>query len=244
MSQPAIRPEDIVTTAFYMIGEYSPNENIDSPAMSLGFKRLNMLLMSFAGDGIYIPFFKELTFTAIPNQAEYIVSDISTVPYDIEGERIISLDFANFIYQDIQYVIDIAPKSELYTLSRVLNLNTFPGKVVLENQPLYSKLIFYPAPDKNYEIHIRGKFYITQFKQNSEIQNVPVYYFKFLEYALARELLNFYPSANWSDRMESDYQEIVTRLLKSNDIDMTVRPSGIFERSGLGRQYPPLGYAP
>jgi hypothetical protein len=237
MPQTPRTANDIIVRAFYLIGEFSPNRLPDATDMQEGLYCLNDLFDHFASLGIYIPYIKELTFNLITNQENYTLSNI--IPADVDSERIVELEFVNVAIdgQEISYPVRIINRSSLLNNTRFTALQTRPGFVILERQDLYSQLTFYPKPDQPYVCTVRAKFMLDKLELFDNLEEVPPYYFRFLRYALARELLNIYPSANWSKMSEETYQSMVANLKAATDMNLAIYPDNL-----LMNQYGDIGY--
>lgn len=225
MPQTLRTANDIIVRAFYLIGEVSPNETPTSDQVLEGLYYLNDLFDHFASLGIYIPFISELSFTMTPGKDKYTISNI--LSSDILFERIVELDFVNVIRNEISYPLRIINRAELFQNSRLTNLEARPGYVILERRSLESELHFYPVPAFAYECKVRAKFMLDHVELFDTFDEVPPYYNRFLRYALARELRSVYPSANWTQTAENEYQLMLKNLAAANDIELTIYPDNI-----------------
>jgi hypothetical protein len=227
MSQAPRTTNDLIVYAGRLLGEVGTDETPDAVLLQTGLFVLNALLAQFSTNSIYVPFIQDLSFTMVVGQQTYSVSNI--VPADLNFNRIISIEYANFTVQTIDYPLKVINKSEFYNIVRLTNLQARPGFVLLDKQINESFLIFYPFPDQPYPCNIRVKFMIDDLSANATVDQVPTYYQYFLIYALAKALKNYYPTGNWTPESESEYQRIFADLRVSNETDMTIRTSAILE---------------
>ncbi len=218
---------DIILRAFYLIGEVSPNEVPTAAQAAEGLYSFNDLLDSFSAVGVMIPFIKKLNFTMTVGKDEYTISNIAGQNADIDFERIVELDYVNIIRENISYPCRVIKRSELLNNTRLVNLKTRPGFVILIRSDLDSTLKFYPVPAFPYEVNVRAKFMLDHVELFDRLDEVPPYYYRFMRYALARELLNIYPSANWSPQAEKDYEIMLKNVTAAADIDMAIFPDNI-----------------
>jgi len=230
MTQVTRITEDIIVNALYLTGELGVGETPDAFMLVTGLEIINELLDSFSVDSIYIPFLKTVSFTFVPGQGTYSISDI--VPADIISSRVIDLSFANFIVQPataqpITYPLRIINKATFYNVVRLQNLTTRPGFVFLDKQAIESFVTFYPAPDQPYLCKLQFKVMIDQLQPQQSINELPPYYYGFMKYAVAREFIAYYPSANWPQQNEDKYQEYYSNLKNTNETDLTIRTSAI-----------------
>lgn len=227
MTQVVRTTNELIINSLYLTGELGVGETPDAFMLSTGLELLNELIDKFSADSIYIPYLRTIDFTMVPGQAEYLFSNIITS--DIPSDRIVDLSFANYTVQTIVYPIRIINKATYYNVVRLNNLNARPGFVYLNKQDYESILTFYPAPDQPYPCSIKVKVMIDQLDQYEDLTTLPPYYYGFLKYALARKFISYYPSANWPQTNEDEYQEYYNNLKNANETDLTIRPSVILD---------------
>lgn len=232
MTQVTRTTNELIINALYLTGELGVGETADSFMLSSGLELINELLDKFSADSIYIPFLKELSFTMVSGQATYSISDMVTA--DVTSNRIVDLSFANYTVpsagQGIIYPLQIINKAQYYGVTRLLPLNTRPGFIFLNKQATESFVTLYPAPDQPYPCLLGVKVMIDKLVANQDLSELPPYYYGFMKYALARKFLSYYPSANWPETSEQEYQDYYNAIKNVNETDITVRPSAILSR--------------
>ncbi len=232
MPQVTRTTNELIINSLYLIGELGVGETPDSFMLSSGLELINELIDKFSSDSIYIPYLKELSFTMVANQAAYTVSDMVTA--DVTSDRIVDLSFANYTVpsagQGIIYPLQIINKAQYYGVTRLLPLNTRPGFIFLDKQATESIVSLYPAPDQPYPCLLGVKVMINKLIANEDLTELPPFYYGFMKYALARKFLAYYPSANWADTSEQEYQDYYNIIKNANETDITVRPSAILSR--------------
>ena len=232
MTQVTRTTNELIINSLYLTGELGVGETPDAFMLSSGLELINELLDKFASDSIYIPFLKELSFTMVADQPTYSISDM--VPADVVSNRIVDLSFANYTVpsagQGIIYPLQIINKAQYYGVTRLLPLNTRPGFIFLNKQAVESIVTLYPAPDQPYPCLLGVKVMINKLVANEDLTELPPFYYGFLKYCLARKFLAYYPSANWSETSEQEYQDYYNIIKNANETDLTVRPSAILSR--------------
>ena len=232
MGQVTRTTNELIINALYLTGELGVGETPDSFMLSSGLELINELIDKFASDSIYIPYLKELSFTMVANQASYTVSDMVTA--DVTSDRIVDLSFANYTVpsagQGIIYPLQIINKAQYYGVTRLLPLNTRPGFIFLDKQATESIVTLYPAPDQPYPCLLGVKVMINKLVANEDLTELPPFYYGFLKYCLARKFLAYYPSANWSETSEQEYQDYYNIIKNANETDLTIRPSAVLSR--------------
>lgn len=226
MTQVVRTTNDIIINSLYLLGELGTGETPDALMLSTGLELINELLDKFTSDSMYIPFLTTLSFNFTPGQGTYSISDI--VSADIDADRVVDLVYADYtVSGDITYPLQVVSKVEYYNNTHLEDFDARPGIVFLDKQARQTNVVFYPAPDQNYACNLRVKSMLDKLDAQENINGLPPYYYGFLKYALARKFLAYYPSGNWPQQNEDEYQEYYNNLKNANEMDLTIRPSAI-----------------
>lgn len=230
MAQNTPTTNELIVDSLQLLGELGVDEAPDSFMLSKGLQLLNQLLDKFSSDSIYIPFLTTIDFVMEVGKQTYSVSDM--VPADITQDRIIDLSFANYTVQatsesPIIYPLRIISKADYYNIIRLNNLLTRPGFIFLDKQSTESFLTLYPFPDQPYPCSVQCKVMLNAVTSTQELISLPPYFYRFISLALGRMFRAYYPSGNWPETNEQEYQETYKNLKSANETDLTIRPSGI-----------------
>jgi hypothetical protein len=232
MSQVDRTVNELIINSLYLIGELGVGETPDSFMLSSGLELVNELIDKFAADSIYIPYLTEISFNMVVGQGTYSISDM--IPADVTADRIVDLSFANYTVpsagQGIIYPLQIINKAQYYGVTRLIPLQTRPGFIFLDKQPLETFVTLYPQPDQPYPCLLGAKVMMNQIVEHQSLSGLPPFYYGFLKYCLARKFLSYYPSGNWPETSEQEYQDYFSTIKNANETDLTVRPSAILSR--------------
>jgi hypothetical protein len=232
MSQVVRTTNELIINSLYLLGELGVGETPDSFMLSSGLELINELLDKFDADSIYIPYLTELPFNMVSGQGTYSISDM--VPADVNADRVVDLSFANYTVpsagQGIIYPLQIINKAQFFGVTRLIPLQTRPGFIFLDKQPQTSFVTLYPQPDQPYPCLLGVKLMLNKVVANQSLAALPPFYYGFLKYCLARKFLSYYPSGNWPDTAEQEYQDYFNIIKNENETDVTVRPSAILSR--------------
>lgn len=229
MAQVVRTTNDVIINSLYLLGELGVGEIPDAFMLNTGLDLLNELINKFSSDSIYIPYLTTLDHVFVVGQQTYSISDM-VLNADITADRVVDLSFANYTVQPdasepIIYPLKIISKAEYYNVVRLDNLQTRPGFIFLNKQASESFITVYPAPDQPYPFSIQIKSMIDKLEAQESLEELPPFYYGFLKYALARKFLAYYPSGNWPQQNEDEYQDYYNILKNINETDLTVRPS-------------------
>jgi hypothetical protein len=123
------------------------------------------------------------------------------------------------------YPLRIINKATYWNVVRQTNLLARPGFIFLNKQADESFITVYPVPDQPYPFQIQVKSMINQLANQDSLGELPPNYYGFLKYALARKFLAYYPSGNWPQQNEDEYQDYYNSFKNCNETDLTIRPS-------------------
>lgn len=229
MAQVVRTTNDVIVNSLYLLGELGVGEVPDAFMLSTGLDLLNELIDKFSSDSIYIPYLTTINSVFVPGQQTYSISDMISGT-DIVADRIVDLSFANYTVQPdasepIVYPLRIISKAEYYNVVRLDNLQTRPGFIFLNKQATESFITVYPAPDQPYPFSIQVKSMIDQLETQETLGELPPFYYGFLKYSLARKFLAYYPSGNWPQTNEDEYNDYYAIVKNANETDITIRPS-------------------
>lgn len=229
MAQIVRTTNDVIVHSLYLLGELGVGETPDAFMLSTGIELINELLDKFSSDSIYIPFLTTVNFNMVPGQGTYSISDM-ILGTDIVSNRIVDLSLANYTVPttgDTQliYPLRIINKATYYGVVMQNNLFSRPGFILLDKQAQESFVILYPQPDQAYPCSIQVKSMINELGPQQTLGELPPNYYGFLKYALARKFLAYYPSGNWPQQNEQEYNDYYDTLKNSNETDLTIRPS-------------------
>ena len=123
------------------------------------------------------------------------------------------------------YPLRIINKAQYWNVVRQTNLLARPGFIFLNKQATESFITVYPVPDQPYPYQIQVKSMINMLTNQDTLGELPPNYYGFLKYALARKFLAYYPSGNWPQQNEDEYQDYYMTFKNTNETDLTLRPS-------------------
>lgn len=222
---------EVINNALFLIGELATNETPDAFMLASGLEIINSILDKCNADSIYIPYLTTINFNMVPEQGDYIISNMVVVT-DVQENRIVDLSFANYsltdpVNQTIVYPLKIINKAQFEYVTRVTQVYTRPWLIFLNKQPLESIVTVYPTPDQAYPCTLKCKVMLNSVEAQDDLIQLPPFYYKFLKYAVAREFITYYPSGNWPQTSEDEYQDMYAILKNTNETDLTINPTGI-----------------
>lgn len=227
---------DIIVRALYLAGVYGPEDsNPRGYDIVEGVELLNDLLDNFSSAGIYIPTTTTINFTVEAGKHIYrLFPDPSA---DINSNLIVDLQWCSLTSDNIKRFIRVADDGELLRTTHlaedgVNGIRAWPRLVRFQKFVNETLLLFYYAPDRDYECEILCRVQLNHLVLEDPVFQVPTHYHRFLKYALARELTDIHKTARWSTKSENEYQEMYDRLKAANKVDVELRTSSILLGTG------------
>lgn len=228
MPQVVKTTNDVIVSSLFLLGELGIGETPDGYMLQTGLELINELLDKFAADSIYIPYLTTINFNFVVGQDTYSISDMELA--DITADRVVDLSLANYTVPtsgatQLVYPLRIINKATYWGVVRQTNLLSRPGFIFLDKQAQESFITVYPVPDQPYPCILQVKSMINSLEAQESLGELPPNYYGFLKYALARKFLAYYPSGNWPQQNEDEYQDYYNTFKNSNETDLTIRPS-------------------
>lgn len=143
---------------------------------------------------------------------QVITSTVPTTPNPIGATNLI-------------YPMRIINKATYWNVVRQSNLLARPGFIFLNKQAQESFLTVYPVPDQPYPCIVQVKSMINSLSDQDTLGELPPNYYGFLKYALGDKFCGYYPSANWTPRMQAELDDYYMTFKAANETDLTIRPS-------------------
>jgi hypothetical protein len=238
MTQVIKTTNELIVNALYLTGELGVGETPDAYMLSSGLDLLNEILGKLSSDGIFIPYIKSLSGTFTAGKSEYTISNLLSA--DITSSPIVDLLSVTYTFPtsstpNIVYPIRIIDQEDYYDLVRQQPLATLPAIVFLRQVNQQSILTFYPAPNDSYPFQLQAKVMLDSLTAQDSLTQLPPLAYGFLKYALARRFISIYPSANWPQTNEDEYQSYYSLFKATNKVDMTIQSSTML--NGYGNFY-------
>lgn len=210
---------DLAIRAFKHIGMFTEDRNLPAFRLQEAVDYLNLLMNWFGNSEYFNPLSTSYDITLTTGKRTYTIGD--GVSYDINYRKPISINYINLTDGTAVYNVMQFPSDDFYKNYRSDDSQRRPEKYFLEEQDAYSILNFFEKPDQDYSCTLTGKFVLATVDENDDLGEIPPRYLLFLEYALARQLADIYPSQPWTAKKESMYKELFNDIKNKNKVVLT-----------------------
>lgn len=223
---------DIIVKAFYLIGEYSPDEQPTGAEMNEALDYLNELLDSFSSTGLMIPFTDEFTFNTQQGQADYTFGPDAGNDFQMQQFRQIMDVYLQ--YYGVNYPLVEISHDQANQIVRYPAAQSRPTQLFMQKHNTYNKITLYYTPDLSYPIVMRVKYDLQNLTLNTPITSLPRYYRRFLRYILGKELSSVFETGTWDDKKEAELQKMIIDLTPANDLDVSLKLSTALTKKYIG----------
>lgn len=215
----------IIREALVLAHVINPQEETEGYHITQGLTCLNELIAQWGNNGLYIPYFNQLSIQLTPNVYLYTTNKVISQILEANTTQDNNVKALMKIADDVDfnafdYTIGSGRPDFVY-LSRE---QYFTDQT---DDNLGSKLYVYPAPDSNYQLNLLLKYYLDQQTLFEEMLQFPPYFLKPLKYQLALDLANIY-SSSLPQTFMSEYARLMMELKATIPIDMSLEADDPF----------------
>lgn len=212
---PSPTAAELIRQAYVLAQIWDPGEEQPGVQAQEGLLALNTIISEWSSVGTLIPAYKTLTLSLAQNA--YLITQSPPITDAIECSIIDSANVNN-VPREINL-------QEFNTLN-FLTIKGRPDRFYVELKPTLiqttSNLYFWPPADQAYTVTMYVKQVIAEFDYSDDMTTLPLNYFKALKYQLAKDLADIYPVV-LSQRFDTEYQNVMTRLKSVNRKDLSVQ---------------------
>jgi hypothetical protein len=210
----------LVLDSLKMISLFQEDAAPPAYRISEGIDLLNDLVAQFEHESVLIPYDKVLTFTSTIGKGNYYISP--DVGSDVIFAKPCNIAFVEARYNNARYPIKKINDNVYWETFVVENVTGRPLRWLYQRDARGTTLTLHPTPSLPYEILVKGKFGMDEWK-SGDIFNTDRAYYRFLQHALAREYVKYYKTGTWNEMMEKDYDKLLGLYKSSNDRDFSMK---------------------
>ena len=228
---------DFVQDSYQLISASTPTVPLHGNDLQKGIQFMNELLNSYSASSLRLTIAQKVQLTVQINQlfvtfadAGFVApSDWLTNPYygssppSYSGGRLSNLENAWLSLDGVTYPLVDESRNVFFGSYKYFPQLGLPRFAIITNDLNYTTLQLYPGPSQQYDLWIYGKFELPYFVSGGTMGNLPLYYYRFLKMAVARELA-FYKgrSSAWDEKLEVRYQELVDEMESVTTVNLAI----------------------
>lgn len=216
--------KDFVQDSYQLISSSSPTVPLHGNDMEKGVRFLNELLKSYSSSSLLLTIAKKVNFTVNIGQQFVTFGDPTYTPTpDVTEGRLTNLQRAWLELDGVDYPLIDESRGVFFGSYKYEPQLGLPRFVIITNELNLTRMQLYPAPSQAYSLFVYGKFELPYVTENDTMVNLPLYYYRYLKFALARDLA-FYKgrSSAWDQKLESMYQEARDDMESVSSMDLVI----------------------
>lgn len=229
--------KDFVTDSYQLISASSPTVPLYGNDMEKGVRFLNELLKSYSSSSLLLTIAQKVKLTVQINQLFVTFADVGFVPPaswvgnpyygttlpSYSGGRLSNLENAWLSLDGVTYPLIDESRNVFFGSYKFFPQLGLPRFTVLTNDLNYTTMQLYPGPSQQYDLWIYGKFELPYISESSNMSSLPLYYYRYLKYALARELAYYKGrSSAWDQKLEAMYQEARDEMESASTMNLVI----------------------
>lgn len=216
--------KQFVQDAYQLISANSPTVPLHGNDMSKGVQFLNELLKSYSSSSLLLTIAKKVTFSVQIGQQFVTFGDPTYTPTpDVIEGRLSNLERAWLELDGVTYPLIDESRGVFFGSYKFEPQQGLPRFVIITNDLNLTTMQLYPAPSQVYTLFVYGKFEMPYLTENDTMQGLPLYYYRYLRFALARELAYYKGrSAAWDQKLEGMYQEAKDEMESVSTMDLVI----------------------
>jgi len=215
---------DFVQDAYQLISASSPTVPLQGNDLSKGIQFLNELLKSYSSSSLLLTIAKKINFTIQIGQLFATFADPLYVPTpSVPVGRLTNLENAWLSLDGVDYPLIDESRNVFFGSYKYFPQLGLPRFVIITNDLDLTTMQFYPGPSQQYEVWVYGKFELPTVTAGSTLSTLPMYYQRFLKFALARDLAYYKGrSSAWDQKLEAMFQEARDEMESVSSMNLVI----------------------
>jgi len=215
---------DFVTDAYQLISASSPTVPLHGNDLQKGIQFMNELIKSYSSSSLLLTIAKEVSFNIVQNQSVITFADPTYTPAaTVQQGRLSNLERAWLNLDGVDYPLVDEDRGVFFGSYKYEPQIGLPRFVIITNDLNVTTMRLYPGPSQGYTVFVYGKFELPYLTSSDTMEQFPLYYYRYLKFALARELA-FYKgrSSAWDQKLEMMFQEAKDEMESVSTMDLAI----------------------
>lgn len=220
-SQPV---NDFVQDSYQLISANSPTVPLQGNDLQKGIQFLNELIKSYSSSSLLLTIAQKINFQIQIGQQFVTFGDPTYIPTpNVTVGRLSNLERAWLELDGVDYPLIDESRGVFFGSYKFFPQLGLPRFVIITNDLNLTTMQFYPAPSQLYNVFIYGKFEMPYLVSGGTMAGFPLYYYRFLKFALARDLA-FYKgrSSAWDQKLQGMFEEARDEMESVSTMDLVI----------------------
>lgn len=227
MSEPTQSVREFVSQSYALINADAPTVPLHGDDLSMGIKILNRLLNQYSANGLMITVSKQVDFMIGIGQGTVTFgpADFTPTPDITTAGRLVNLLTAWVTLDGITYPLIDESRTEFQSSYKYDPLLGLPRYIIVTPQTNITSVRVFPGPSQAYNLSVYGKFQLAELTSNSDMSELPTYYYMYLQFAVAKYISMYKGrSEAWTDGLEQMLVELKRDMeaASSTNLDINI----------------------
>lgn len=217
--------KEFIQDSYQLVSASSPTVPLHGSDMINGLRILNRLLRSYSGTGLMLTIAKTVAFTMGIGQNNVTFGSPSYVPTpDVPVGRLANMQNAWLELDGVTYPLVDESRNVFLASYKYDPQQGLPRFAIIYNETNLTRMRVYPSPSQVFNLFVYGKFELPSFTENDDTSQLPDYYIRFLQFALAKDLA-FYKgrSQAWTPDLQNEYMEAKKDTESVSSVNLVVQ---------------------
>lgn len=200
---------EFVQDCYQLISANSPTVPLHGNDLQKGIQIMNELVKYYSSSSLLLTIAKKVNFTLPIGQRFVTFGDPSYTPTpDVIEGRLSNLENAWLELDGVTYPLIDESRNVFFGSYKFEPQEGLPRFVIITNENNLTRMQFYPSASQVYNVFVYGKFEPPYLTSNDTMEGYPLYFYRFLRFAVARDLA-FYKgrSSAWDAKLEGMYNQ-------------------------------------
>lgn len=213
-----------VQDSYQLVSAGTPTVPLQGDDLQKGIQFMNELVKFYSSDSLVLTIAKEIAFTVNIGQQTVTFADATYTPAaDVQQGRLSNLQNAWLELDGVTYPLIDESRNVFYGSYKYDPQEGLPRFCIITNDLNLTTMRLYPSPSQVYNMHVYGKFEMPFLVSGGDMSQFPLYFYRFLKFALARELA-FYKgrSSAWTEKLQAMYDEAWDKMESVSSMNLVI----------------------
>ncbi len=215
---------DFLNDSYQLISANSPTVPLQGDDQIKGLRILNELLKSYSSSSLLLTIAKKVNFQIQIGQLFVTFADPTYLPLaNVTEGRLSNLERAWLSLDGVDYPLIDESRGVFFGSYKYFPQLGLPRFVIVTNDLNVTTMQFYPGPSQLYNVWVYGKFELPYIGLQDTMGSLPLYYIRFLKFAVARDLAYYKGrSSAWTPKLEAMYAQAKDEMESASTIDLAI----------------------
>jgi hypothetical protein len=215
---------DFIQDCYQLISANSPTVPLQGNDLQKGIQFMNELVKYYSSSSLMLTISQKITFDVQIGQMFVTFADPTYIPAaDVQVGRLSNLENAWLELDGVTYPLLNESRNVFYGSYKFDPQQGLPRFVIITNDLNLTTMQLYPAPSQVYTLFVYGKFEMPYVTSSMTMEGFPLYFYRFLKFAVARDLA-FYKgrSSAWDAKLEAMYMQALDDMESASSMNLVI----------------------